>query len=1661
MKFSPQISGKIQYETYATVKETIAMHVQKSYKNGLDIAKAIKDMKHVDMTAQEPTRRISAKPKTEDAAIEQAGLDIKYQEELRRHLDRVDGYKENCAKAYSLIFKDYCTKTMQQRIEGHPDFSSKIEDDPIALLEALKSLTHSTVRAQYPLRVMTEDLARLLNRRQTPEESTDEYIKAMKQHCDVVKGNLGDSFLVHFVRATEEYKNADSATQTELTTKSFEQWCAYMILRNCDQARYGTLVQSKIADYAGGDDKYPKTILRVTDMLIQHKLDPKHFENQRKQRDRARQERQQQREDDQSTQTSFAQRREATCYCCGRTGHTVPYCPDKDKIPRSEWHVNKAMSHMQNEQTDNDDTNDDDASNGSDDNQSVQSTRSASSRNRRSGTTRTSHNQCRSRGRTSWFNGFMMYETSELKDRELVYKQSSKRLTGLEDKILLDSGSTIGGTFMNPDLLTDIRESDNPIQMSTNAGSKILDTEGTFEGFGDVWIDPTQIANILGFSHVKTKHRITYDSAVEDAFNVHTDAGIVKFKGTDEGLYAYEPGPRYRKSVAKANKRSPRRKSSNTKMNHMVSTVKENRLGYTQREFDNAKRARKLYHILGCPSTQNYKHIIRQKIIKNCPVTIEDINIAEKIFGPDIATLKGKTTRQKPPIVREDLVEIPPEIKLQIKDLVYSMDIMFVNNLPVLTGIDGRIRYRSSVKLRNRTADELYSALDEIFRFYNHAGFFIRMIHCDNEFRKIMDAVKDELNCTMNYAPAQEHVPEAERNIRTIAERIRAIFHQLPYNKLPKVMLQYLTLICTRQLNYFPAKGGVSNYYSPHVIMTGRDLDYSKHCQIPFGAYVQASQDEHPKNNNKARTIDAIYLQPMTNKQGGHEVMDLNTGRPITRPVVWEVPVTDRVIKAVETMAENEGFKTLKLLKKNKVPIFPADWTAGVDYDDVENQIDDIDDDSYVETEPETESESDDDESFDDEQSYEPIDRDEIEELLAEPGQRNNDQPAVDDDAEQEPQPDPVQPEENNPVETVTDDDTETAEPAPSRPTRTRTEPSRLTYTTMHQAKQRTVKFEDEEWFQKELNHNLFTQHINSDPDKHIEYDPSVAMVIARVMSEINGKATAQGVSFAQQYILQKGLKKFGNRGKAAAAKELDQLHKRCCFTPISFADEKDPNKRKAMERKAMEALMFLTEKRDGTIKGRMVYNGKPTREWLSREDSASPTAALESIMLTAIVDAKEGRDVMTADVPNAFIQTSMPEPKEGEDPVTMKITGVLVDLLVEMAPEVYGPFVVFENGRKVLYVQVLKALYGMLVASLLWYKQFKGDLEKVGFKFNPYDPCVANKTIEGKQMTVRFHVDDLMSSHMDPAVNDEFLIWLNKKYGGYGEVKATRGHVHDYLGMTFDFSEPGKVKVDMIDYMCAMVDDFSTKFKPTDTAPNPAAEDLFALGNGPKLEKEQAEEFHTFVAKGLFACKRARPDIHTAITALCTHVKSPNQDDWKKLHRLLRYINGTRQDKLILSADDLHVIKWYVDAAFAVHPDFKSHTGGGMTYGTGMPQTMARKQKLNTRSSTEAELVGADDMATMILWTKLFMEAQGYEIKKNILYQDNKSTILLENNGKRSSSKRTRAINIRYFFLTDQIEKGNLTVDYCPTTEMIADYFSKPLQGKQFEKFRKMIMGH
>jgi hypothetical protein len=242
--------------------------------------------------------------------------------------------------------------------------------------------------------------------------------------------------------------------------------------------------------------------------------------------------------------------------------------------------------------------------------------------------------------------------------------------------------------------------------------------------------------------------------------------------------------------------------------------------------------------------------------------------------------------------------------------------------------------------------------------------------------------------------------------------------------------------------------------------------------------------------------------------------------------------------------------------------------------------------------------------------------------------------------------------------------------------------------------------------------------------------------------------------------------------------------------------------------------------------------------------------------------------------------------------------------------------------------------------------------------------------------------------------------------------------------------------------------------------AATPAANFLFDINEeSPKLDEATADLYHHNTAKLLFLCKRARPDVQTVVAFLCTRVQSPDEDDYKKLTRVMRYLRSTINMPLTLESNNINIVKWWADASYAVHPDMKSHTGGAMSLGRGVIYGTSTRQKLNTKSSTEAELVGVNDVMPQVLWTRYFLEAQGFKVSDSIIYQDNQSAILLEKNGRASSSKRTRHVNIRYFFVTDRIANGEVSVEYCPTKEMIADYFTKPLQGALFKQLRDQIM--
>ena len=198
---------------------------------------------------------------------------------------------------------------------------------------------------------------------------------------------------------------------------------------------------------------------------------------------------------------------------------------------------------------------------------------------------------------------------------------------------------------------------------------------------------------------------------------------------------------------------------------------------------------------------------------------------------------------------------------------------------------------------------------------------------------------------------------------------------------------------------------------------------------------------------------------------------------------------------------------------------------------------------------------------------------------------------------------------------------------------------------------------------------------------------------------------------------------------------------------------------------KALGYLMFLKQKRCGQIKGRGCADSRKQRVWTNKEDATSPTVSTEAVLLTSVFDAKEWREVMTVDIPGAFMQGDQ------DKTVHMKLEGTLAELLTKCDPTKYQPYLVVEQGKPVLYVELVKALYGTIRTALIFWCKFTKQITKWGFTVNPYDWCVANKIVRGSQLTITWHVDDLKISHVDREVLEDLLKQLDGAYGKDGPL--------------------------------------------------------------------------------------------------------------------------------------------------------------------------------------------------------------------------------------------------------------------------------------------------
>ena len=298
-----------------------------------------------------------------------------------------------------------------------------------------------------------------------------------------------------------------------------------------------------------------------------------------------------------------------------------------------------------------------------------------------------------------------------------------------------------------------------------------------------------------------------------------------------------------------------------------------------------------------------------------------------------------------------------------------------------------------------------------------------------------------------------------------------------------------------------------------------------------------------------------------------------------------------------------------------------------------------------------------------------------------------------------------------------------------------------------------------------------------------------------------------------------------------------------------------------------------------------------------------------------------------------------------------------------------------YADDKGCIVVRLDRALHGCVESAYLWYEHLSGMLAGLGYTKNPYDQCVFNTiSADGVQVTVTVHVDDLLVTCCQEGPIMKLAESLRSRYG---EIKCVHGPITNYLGMVFDTSVKGEARVTMKGF----VDDLLKWYGGCGSAKSPAGEDLFD-------EKEEAEvcgevvrkRFHSTVAKLLYLAKRARPDVLTSVSYLATRVQKCNTEDIRKLERVMNYLRATSGRGIVFRKGNEELqVRLFVDAAYGVHSNGKSHTGACVVIGDiGAVHCKSEKQRIVTKSSTEAELVALSDSCNQGLHVRKFLQSQG-----------------------------------------------------------------------------------
>ena len=1014
---------------------------------------------------------------------------------------------------------------------------------------------------------------------------------------------------------------------------------------------------------------------------------------------------------------------------------------------------------------------------------------------------------------------------------------------------------------------------------------------------------------------------------------------------------------------------------------------------------DRLIQARRLHVILGHPSDAVLSKALDHDLSKS-HLTSADVRNMTRVLGPCQECIQGKS---------KQLTDGGNYSPARLPGEVLHMDLIQIpignkQNISAIIAIDEFSSYGVVKDIVSKTSTVLLDKLMEIVNWFRSKGAYTTTIRTDpeNAFRGVIPALQEK-GITLDTRPVGQHEKHAESRVATLRDRMRAMEASMPFY-LPTRLFPFLLRAANRMINMVPSTR--TGHMSPYTMIHEERPEIP---QLAFGETVLVTDPapHTPTNNRDMRADLAIFLglSDTSSTSGNFLILATCTVKQralSTAKITTYGPHVEHMLKQMGTQLRQTQPDTI-ITAQDRSQFVQECRNPGQHTPQDAQPTNDAKGDANLQEYQTASSDKGDHE-------HQPASPHEHY-TQHQPTSPDEDDYGKDVHSSHQPSspdkggtPQPPSPDKGGTTQSPSSDKGDAADENPHDITN--------------------------------ANHRPYTSRAGRK---------------CRPTAKLNGM-----VVNALLCSLSRDIQKFGQPGIISAKKEIGQILSTGSLKPTPHskvtADERD---------KALECKLFIEAKRDGRIKSRFVGGtGASSQDKHQFPDLSSPTVRFESVALLLKVSAQNNYKLAVADVPGAYLHAEFQDLSLNPTPGKrrfVRVRGELAKLMGQVDSNCKN--LTDDNG--VLYLQLQKALYGLIESAKLWYAEISNTLTCAGFNQYTSEPCAFNHAT--KQIMVAVYVDDIIIFYQQEENLDWFLSLLERKYG---EPRVQRNTPVDYLNVSITRIEAdtaqfprGTMLASQKEYIKSIKEKYPEYFVQNASVKAPYGLDLFASPDS--LPARDAKMYVSVVMSLVYTCTRGRPDIFLPISYLCTKAKAPTQDDERKLRLVCTYLLNTIDLTLAFTPDsDMKIVSW-IDASYAIHQDAKGHTGVIISMGNnkGSPIFLrSRKQKLVTRSSTESELVALHDASPQVVWTKAFLKELLIDHGPATIMQDNRSTMHMAQKGS-GNFHRTKHIAVRYFAIKQLIETGVVKLQHAPSEEMLADPLTKPIIGKRFEDWRNKIL--